>query len=88
MAEIIPGAGDQAGESTGGGPSRGEPARDSVGPGRYPALAVAAGRPYTGTYEIPRSYEQAREALLLAGVIGDDLDVVHHRHVLSITGTS
>lgn len=43
---------------------------------------VAVGRPYTGTYGIPRSYEESREALLLASVIDDDLDVVHHRHVL------
>lgn len=53
-----------------------------VGWGALRRWRVATGRPYTGTYGIPRSYEESREALLLAGVIGPGLDVVHHRHVL------
>jgi len=42
-------------------------------PGRW---RVAAGRAFPGAYGIPRSYEEAREALALADRLGLDTDVV------------
>ena len=43
---------------------------------------VAAGRAFPGAYGIPRSYEEAREALVFADRLGLDTDVVHARDLL------
>lgn len=43
---------------------------------------VAAGRPYTGAYGIARSYEEAREALLLARRLHLDQSVIQARDLL------
>jgi GGDEF-like domain len=43
---------------------------------------VAAGRPYPGTYGIARSYEEAREALMLAQRLHLDTDAVHASDLL------
>jgi sugar diacid utilization regulator len=43
---------------------------------------VSAGRPYTGAYGIARSYEEAREALLLARRLHLDQNVVQARDLL------
>jgi len=43
---------------------------------------VTAGRPYPGAYGIARSYEEAREALLLAGRLGLADEVLQPRDVL------
>lgn len=43
---------------------------------------LAAGRPYTGAYGIARSYEEAREALLLARRLHLDQDVIQARDLL------
>jgi sugar diacid utilization regulator len=43
---------------------------------------VAVGRAFPGAYGIPRSYEEAREALAFAERLGLDADVVNPRHVL------
>ena len=49
---------------------------------RHDRWQVAAGRPYPGAYGIARSYEEAREALLLARRLHLDDDVVQARHLL------
>lgn len=46
------------------------------------AWTVATGRPYAGAYGIARSYEEAREALLLAGRLQLDVPVVSTRDML------
>ncbi|MGY1593668.1 PucR family transcriptional regulator [Geodermatophilus sp. SYSU D00708] len=43
---------------------------------------VAAGRAFPGVWGVPRSYEEAREALALADRLSSDDDVVHARDVL------
>jgi sugar diacid utilization regulator len=43
---------------------------------------VAAGRPHPGAYGIARSYEEAREALMLAQRLHLDAEVVHARDLL------
>jgi len=43
---------------------------------------VAAGRAFPGAYGIPRSYEEALEALTFADRLGLDTDVVHARDLL------
>ncbi|WP_448608318.1 PucR family transcriptional regulator [Geodermatophilus sp. URMC 60] len=43
---------------------------------------VAAGRAFPGAYGVARSYEEAREALVLADRLDLDADVVHARDVL------
>jgi sugar diacid utilization regulator len=43
---------------------------------------VAAGRAFPGAYGVARSYEEAREALLLADRVGLDADVVDARQLL------
>jgi sugar diacid utilization regulator len=43
---------------------------------------VAAGRAFPGAYGIPRSYEEAREALAFADRLGLEDDVVHARDLL------
>ncbi|MGY1691391.1 PucR family transcriptional regulator [Geodermatophilus sp. SYSU D01105] len=43
---------------------------------------VAAGRAFPGVWGVPRSYEEAREALALADRLGSDDEVVHARDVL------
>jgi sugar diacid utilization regulator len=43
---------------------------------------VASGRPYAGAYGIARSYEEAREALELAGRLHLDTEVVNARDLL------
>ncbi|WP_100501985.1 PucR family transcriptional regulator [Geodermatophilus chilensis] len=43
---------------------------------------VAAGRAFPGVWGVPRSYEEAREALALADRLGSDADVVHARDLL------
>jgi sugar diacid utilization regulator len=43
---------------------------------------VAAGRAFPGAFGIPRSYEEARDALDAADRLGLDADVVHARDVL------
>jgi sugar diacid utilization regulator len=43
---------------------------------------LAAGRPYVGAYGIARSYEEAREALMLAQRLGVDAGVVQPRDLL------
>jgi sugar diacid utilization regulator len=48
-------------------------------PGRW---RVAAGRAFPGAYGIPRSYEEAREALAFAERLGLPDDVVHVRDLL------
>ena len=48
-------------------------------PGRW---RVAAGRAFPGAYGLPRSYEEAREALAFAGRLGLVDDVVHVRDLL------
>ena len=50
--------------------------------GRHDRWQVAAGRPYPGAYGIARSYEEAREALLLARRLHLDDDVVQGRDLL------
>jgi sugar diacid utilization regulator len=50
--------------------------------GRHDRWQVAAGRPYPGAYGIARSYEEAREALLLARRLHFDDDVVQARDLL------
>lgn len=50
--------------------------------GRDTRWRVTAGRPYQGAYGIARSYEEAREALVLAERLGLDADAVHARDVL------
>jgi sugar diacid utilization regulator len=49
---------------------------------RHDQWQVAAGRPYPGAYGIARSYEEAREALLLARRLHLDDNVVQARHLL------
>ena len=49
---------------------------------RHDRWQVAAGRPYPGAYGIARSYEEAREALLLARRLHLDDDVVQGRDLL------
>src|SRR5829696_6794952 len=49
---------------------------------RHDRWQVAAGRPYPGAYGIARSYEEAREALLLARRLHLEDDVVQTRDVL------
>jgi len=49
---------------------------------RHDRWQVAAGRPYPGAYGIARSYEEAREALLLARRLRLDDDVVQARDLL------
>jgi sugar diacid utilization regulator len=49
---------------------------------RHDRWQVAAGRPYTGAYGIARSYEEAREALLLARRLHLHDDVVQGRDLL------
>lgn len=49
---------------------------------RHDRWQVAAGRPYPGAYGIARSYEEAREALLLARRLHLDDDVVQARDLL------
>ena len=53
--------------------------RQSAGHDRW---QVATGRPYPGAYGIARSYEEAREALLLARRLHLDDNVVKARHLL------
>ncbi|MGY1680136.1 PucR family transcriptional regulator [Geodermatophilus sp. SYSU D01176] len=48
-------------------------------PGRW---RVAAGRAFPGVWGVPRSYEEAREALAVADRLGLDADVVHARDLL------
>ncbi|RFU20566.1 PucR family transcriptional regulator [Geodermatophilus marinus] len=48
-------------------------------PGRW---RVAAGRAFPGVWGVPRSYEEAREALAFADRLGLDDDVVHARELL------
>ncbi|WP_336026767.1 PucR family transcriptional regulator [Geodermatophilus sp. FMUSA9-8] len=48
-------------------------------PGRW---RVATGRAFAGAYGVARSYEEAREALTVAGRLGLDGDVVHARDLL------
>ncbi|WP_199522079.1 PucR family transcriptional regulator [Geodermatophilus marinus] len=43
---------------------------------------VAAGRAFPGVWGVPRSYEEAREALGVADRLGLDADVVHARDLL------
>ena len=43
---------------------------------------VAAGRAFPGVWGVPRSYEEAREALALADRLSSDDDVVHARDLL------
>jgi sugar diacid utilization regulator len=43
---------------------------------------VAAGRAFPGAYGVARSYEEAREALVVADRLGLDADVVHARDLL------
>jgi sugar diacid utilization regulator len=43
---------------------------------------VAAGRAFPGVWGVPRSYEEAREALALADRLDSDDDVVHARDLL------
>jgi sugar diacid utilization regulator len=43
---------------------------------------IAAGRPHLGAYGIARSYEEAREALMLADRLRLDTDAVHGRDLL------
>jgi sugar diacid utilization regulator len=43
---------------------------------------VAAGRPFPGVWGVPRSYEEAREALVLADRLSSGDDVVHPRDLL------
>jgi sugar diacid utilization regulator len=50
--------------------------------GKRPQWRVAAGRPHLGAYGIPRSYEEAREALTLAERLHLDTDAVHGRDLL------
>jgi sugar diacid utilization regulator len=49
---------------------------------RHDRWQVAAGRPYPGAYGIARSYEEAREALLLARRLHLDDNVVQARDLL------
>src|SRR5215217_1993029 len=49
---------------------------------RHDRWQVAAGRPYPGAYGIARSYEEAREALLLARRLHLENDVVQARDLL------
>jgi sugar diacid utilization regulator len=49
---------------------------------RHDRWQIAAGRPYRGAYGIARSYEEAREALLLARRLHLDDDVVQARDLL------
>ena len=49
---------------------------------RHDRWQVSAGRPYPGAYGIARSYEEAREALLLARRLGLDADVLQARDLL------
>jgi sugar diacid utilization regulator len=49
---------------------------------RHNQWQVAAGRPYPGAYGIARSYEEARETLLLARRLHLDDNVVQARHLL------
>jgi sugar diacid utilization regulator len=49
---------------------------------RHDRWQVAIGRPYPGAYGIARSYEEAREALLLARRLHLDDDVIQARHLL------
>jgi sugar diacid utilization regulator len=49
---------------------------------RHDQWQVAAGRPYPGAYGIARSYEEARETLLLARRLHLDDNVVQARHLL------
>lgn len=51
--------------------------RVSPGPWR-----VAAGRPFPGAYGVARSYEEGREALVLADRLGIDADVIEGRDLL------
>ena len=43
---------------------------------------VTVGRPYSGVYGIPRSYEEAREALTMAVRLGLDTRVIHAEQLL------
>jgi sugar diacid utilization regulator len=43
---------------------------------------VAAGRAFPGVWGVPRSYEEAREALAFAGRLDLDVDVVHAQDLL------
>jgi sugar diacid utilization regulator len=49
---------------------------------RQPHWRVAVGRPYAGAYGIARSYEEAREALVLAQRLEWEVDVVHASDLL------
>src|SRR5215207_2022387 len=49
---------------------------------RHDRWQVAAGRPYPGAYGIARSYEEAREALLLARRLHLDQNVIQARDLL------
>ena len=49
---------------------------------RHDRWQVSAGRPYPGAYGIARSYEEAREALLLARRLRLDADVLQARDLL------
>jgi sugar diacid utilization regulator len=49
---------------------------------RRPRWRVAVGRPYAGAYGIARSYEEAREALVLAQRLDWEVDVVHASDLL------
>jgi sugar diacid utilization regulator len=49
---------------------------------RHDRWQVSAGRPYPGAYGIARSYEEAREALLLARRLGLEADVLQARDLL------
>jgi sugar diacid utilization regulator len=50
--------------------------------GKRSQWRVAAGRSHLGVYGIPRSYEEAREALTLAERLHLDIDAVHGRDLL------
>lgn len=56
--------------------------RDLQREDRNRSWRVAAGRPYPGAYGVARSYEEAREALLLAERLQPELAVVRSRDLL------
>lgn len=77
LVVLVP-AGEQVGRRDVGAIVRRELQRGS----RSPRWRVAVGRAYTGAYGIARSYEEAREALMLSQRLNWDADVVHASDLL------
>ncbi len=56
--------------------------QDLLRTGRTRRWRIAAGRPYPGAYGVARSYEEAREALVLGERLQPELSVIRFRDVL------